>query len=315
VSDQEKLPGAVTCASGGERRVFEAIPARRAELEGLTIRRLLPRSRRRLVGPWCFADLYGPLGAAQRMDVPPHPHIGLQTVSWLFAGELRHDDSLGRSGVARPGALNLMTAGEGIAHAERALPPSAAGLHGLQLWLALPRAHRQTAARFDQYAELPQVEADGGSLEVLMGALAGASSPALAFSPLVAAELRASAGRRLVVPLTASFEHALLLVDGAASFDGEKLGEDVLYYLGRGREELVLAAGPSGARVVLLGGEPLGETVLMWWNFVAGDADAIVAAREDWAAGRRFGEVADYPGARLPAPPLLSRPVPPNPAS
>lgn len=292
--------------------VLEALPGLRTSLGGLPIRRLLPRSRRRLVGAWCFLDAYGPesFSSGKPMDVAPHPHIGLQTVSWLYEGEVLHNDSLGQRAVARAGALNLMTAGRGIAHAEETPAENVGRLHGVQLWIALPNAQRETAPLFDHYASLPRIEQPGGLATVLAGSFAGVRSPARTFSPLVGADLHlTSTATPLVLPLERDFEHALVLVSGEVLMDGQVLGADTLYYLGTGRTELRLTARGATVRALLLGGAPFGETVLMWWNFVARTAEEIAAAREDWQEGRRFGEVSGYAGSRLEAPPLVARPV------
>jgi quercetin 2,3-dioxygenase len=294
------------------RPTLEVLPGRPSDLGGLPIRRLLPRSQRRLVGPWCFLDSFGPLtfSSGKPMDVAPHPHIGLQTVSWLLDGEVLHSDSLGLQGLAVPGVLNLMTAGRGIAHSEETPPRNDGRLGGLQLWLALPDASRETAPSFDQHRDLPVLELDGGRATVIMGRLGAASSPARAFSPILGAEVMGSPGRRVVVPLQSTFEHALVLLAGDGELDGLPLSIDTLYYLGCGRRELVLSSPRRPVRALLLGGAPFGETILMWWNFVARTTDEIVAAREDWEAGRRFGAVGAYDGPRLAAPPFLARPVP-----
>jgi redox-sensitive bicupin YhaK (pirin superfamily) len=311
VSNLWPAPEAEACASEPvEKPVLEELPGRLTDLGGLPIRRLLPRARRRLVGPWCFLDSYGPLafGPAKPMDVAPHPHVGLQTVSWLLEGEVSHNDSLGQAALARPGTLNLMTAGRGIAHAEETPRENSGRLRGIQAWVALPDGAREGAPAFDHYAALPGVALDGGSAVVFLGELQGARAPSRAVSEIVGAELRADAGR-CVVPLQAGFEHALVPLAGSCGLDGRPLLVDALYYLGARRRELVLASEP-GARLLLLGGAPFGETVLMWWNFVARTSEEIVAARDDWQAGRRFGEVAAYAGRRLDAPPFVARPVP-----
>jgi redox-sensitive bicupin YhaK (pirin superfamily) len=291
---------------------LEVLPGRLTDLGGLPIRRLLPRSQRRLVGPWCFLDSYGPLtfSSGKPMDVAPHPHIGLQTVSWLLDGEVVHHDSLGLEGAAGPGVLNLMTAGKGIAHAEETPPVNVGRLRGLQLWVALPDGTRETAPAFEQHRELPMVEVEGGSAMVVLGEVAGVRSPARAFSPIVGAEVSGRAGRPVTIPLEPRFEHALVLLQGGGRLDRQPLAVDTLYYLGCGRRELMIDADGEPARAFLLGGAPFGETVLMWWNFVARTTDEIVAAREDWEAGRRFGEVRAYRGDRLAAPPFVARPVP-----
>src|SRR6266496_1467439 len=291
---------------------LEALPGRLTELGGLPIRRLLPRSRRRLVGPWCFFDSYGPLtfSAGKPMDVAPHPHIGLQTVSWLLEGELVHHDSLGLAGPAGPGMLNLMTAGRGIAHSEETPPRNAGRLRGLQLWVALPRESRETSPAFAQHGALPIVPLEGGRATLIMGDLGGARAPGRAFSPLVGADVSGEPDRRLVLPLEADFEHALVLLEGGCRLDGQALSIDTLYYLGCGRRDLVLVSDREPARLLLLGGAPFGETILMWWKFGARTAEEIVSAREDWQAGRRFGEVRAYAGRRLDAPPFVPRGVP-----
>ena len=294
------------------RPVFEALPGRLTDLLGLPIRRLLPRSQRRLVGPWCFLDSYGPLSfqRGKPMDVGPHPHIGLQTVSWLLDGEVVHNDSLGLTGAAAPGVLNLMTAGRGIAHAEETPAANGGRLRGLQLWVALPEASRQTVPAFEQHRGLPVLELQGGRATLLMGQLGGVRSPTRAFSPIVGADVTGESDRRLALPLEPGFEHALVPLQGEGRVDGQLLAVDTLYYLGCGRRELVIDSGREPARLLLLGGAPFGETILMWWNFVARTTDEVVAAREDWEAGRRFGTVTAYDGPRIEAPPFVARPVP-----
>jgi hypothetical protein len=295
----------------------EALPGRVTDLGGLPIRRLLPRSQRRLVGPWCFLDSYGPLTftSGKPMDVAPHPHIGLQTVSWLLDGEVVHHDSLGGNGTAVPGVLNLMTAGRGIAHAEETPRRNGGRLRGLQLWVALPAASRETAPAFAQHRELPVVSRDGGRATILLGEMDGEGSPARHFSPIVGVDVAGEPDRQIVLPLEGEFEHALVLLEGGCRLLGQALAVDTLYYLGRGRRELAIEGAAEGYRALLLGGAPLGETVLMWWNFVARTTEEIVAAREDWEAGRRFGTVDAYAGPRLDAPPFKARPVPDGRAS
>ena len=309
--------GIERCPSRAEASpTVQALPGHSTDLGGMVVRRLLPRSARRLVGAWCFLDLYGPTAfGAPPMDVPPHPHIGLQTVSWVLSGEVRHLDSLGAQAVARPGRVNLMTAGRGIAHAEVSPPGAAEPLEGVQLWVALPEAHREAPPAFGAYDALPTLDVTGGRAVVFLGRLAGVASPAPAYSPLVGADVEGEPGRPLVVPLDDTFEHALVLLRGEAALEGRRMAADTLYYLGTGRTRIVVEGGVPGPRLLLLGGAPFGETVLMWWNFVARTAEEIRAAREDWQAGRRFGEVTGYAGDRLDAPPFVARPVPANPAS
>ena len=313
MSNLSPTTAAETClVEAASAPTLDALPGRLTDIGGLPIRRLLPRSGRRLVGPWCFLDSYGPLtfSSGKPMDVAPHPHMGLQTVSWLLDGEVLHKDSLGREGLAGPGVLNLMTAGRGIAHSEETPPQNVGRLRGVQLWVALPEASRDVEPAFGQHGELPRAEVDGGHATVLLGELGGKRSPARSFSPTVGAEVAAESGGRLVLPLDPGFEHALVVLQGACSLDGQPLGTDVLYYLGSGRRELILLSGPTPLRALLLGGAPFEETILMWWNFVGRTTEEIVAAREDWEARRRFGDVGAYAGPRLAAPPFVARPVP-----
>jgi redox-sensitive bicupin YhaK (pirin superfamily) len=246
------------------------------------------------------------------MDVPPHPHIGLQTVSWLLEGEVLHHDSLGLTGLARPGVVNLMTAGGGIAHSEETPPEHSGRLGGVQLWTALPEAERHRPPSFEQHGELPTFSLEGGAATIFLGSLAGVTAPGTTFSPLVGVDLAATTDAPLALPLDPAFEHAIVPLSGNWTLDDRMLSPATLYYLGCGRDALTVScpSAPDGpARALLLGGTPFGESVLMWWNFVARTSDEIVAAREDWEAGRRFGEVRAYDGARLEAPPFVARPV------
>ncbi len=299
------------------RPVFEELAPREVPLGGpraMLVRRTLPHRERRTVGAWCFLDHYGSSTrpAESLMHVPEHPHTGLQTVTWLFDGEVRHRDSLGSDQLVRPGELNLMTAGHGIAHAEDSAgePPPAgvplAPLHGLQLWVALPEASRDTEPAFAHHGDLPVLDLDGVQVAVLIGQLAGdptgLGSDARAYTPLLGAEVVLPARATTRLPLEPSFEHALLAVDGDVQVDGRQLEPATLAYLGTARAGLALAS-DRGGRAFLLGGTPLGEPLLMWWNFVGRTHEDMVAARGDWEAGRRFAPVPGY-GERLAAPAL-----------
>lgn len=289
---------------------FEAMPGRASHLAGLSIRRLLPRSQRRLVGPWCFLDSFGPLSflSEKPMDVAPHPHIGLQTVSWLLEGEVVHNDSLGKAGLGSAGTLNLMTAGSGIAHTEETPPQNSGRLWGVQLWVALPRSARETEPGFEQHSSLPVVQLAGGQATVVMGELGGVHSPAQTFSPLVAADVSIGPRGLVELPIKPDFEQSLLPLSGTCRLDGHLLSPGALYYLGCGRETLPLESEAEPCRVLLLGGTPFGESIVMWWNFVARTSEELLAAREDWQAGRRFGEVRTYQGQRFEAPPFVVAP-------
>jgi hypothetical protein len=247
------------------------------------------------------------------MDVPPHPHIGLQTVSWLLAGEVLHTDSLGCEAVVRPGGANIMTAGRGISHAEQTPLRHSGCLNGVQLWVALPAAHRDVEPAFTGLAEMPCCELRGGILRVFAGALGGVRSPARHFSPLVGADVTVYADAAAEIPLDPAFEHGLLVFEGECLLDGRPLPAGALHVLAPGRDHAAFAS-RAGGRLLLIGGPPFGEQILMWWNFVARTPEEIAAARADWATGRRFGEVCGYPKPRLAAPDL-ARSARPNPVS
>jgi redox-sensitive bicupin YhaK (pirin superfamily) len=279
----------------------EITPSRAAEVGGLPVRRALPRRERRTVGAWCFVDHFGPVGQelAAAMQVGPHPHIGLQTVTWLLEGEVLHTDSVGSEQLIRPGQLNLMTAGHGVAHAESARP--GAGCHGIQLWVAQPEATRHGEPAFEHHAALPLVELGDAVATVLVGEIAGARSPARTDSPLVGADLALDAGPS-TVPLDATWEHALVVAQGAVDVDGTTVVPGSLAYLGTGRDELAVRAAAPGTRVLLLGGEPFPEPVLMWWNFVARTRAEVDEARADWERATERFPVVRTPLARIPAP-------------
>lgn len=240
------------------------------------------------------------------MDVPPHPHTGLQTVSWLFRGEIEHRDSAGVHQTVRPGELNLMTAGAGICHSEVSTASSTI-LHGVQLWVALPDSDRNTARNFDHYAPKPFSRGEA-TLRVFLGELAGQRSPVHTFTPLLGAQIDVAAGCTLDLDVDPTFEHGVLLDLGRVEVSGRALESGQLAYLGPGSTSLRLnnSAGMA-ARAVLLGGTPFPEDLLMWWNFVGRSHDEIVEYRRQWQDGDdRFGAVSGYTGAvqRLPAPAL-----------
>lgn len=296
-------------------------------LRGMQVSRALPQRELPMVGAWCFLDRFGPQRTTMRVE--PHPHIGLQTVTWPILGEVRHRDSVGSDVTVRRGVLNLMTAGAGIAHSEYSVGETDVDLDALQLWVALPDASRFGPASFEQHDGLPVLDlptaAGTASATVVLGSLGDASSPATVHTPIVGAELELGPGTDAEVPLRPEWEHALLLLGGDATVDGRHASgaqsragsensagtENVaaldptrLLYLGTQRDAITLRS-EAGARLFLLGGEPFPEEIVMWWNFVGRSHDEIVAAREDWEnSAARFGHVRDHGPERVPAPPL-----------
>lgn len=302
-------------ALGAADARVESYPGRELSLGSLAISRALPVRDRRLVGPWCFLDRFGPLtfNQGRPMDVAPHPHIGLQTVTWLLQGEVVHDDSLGYESVLRPGGVNVMTSGSGIAHAEQTPGDNSGRLHGVQLWVALPGDQRQMPAGFEQVEEVPALELPAGRVQIFSGTLHGRTSPAVHFSEVLGADLQVHPGHSLTLPLDPHFEHALLVLSGDAALNGQPLEDRVLYYIGSARSDMNVSS-RNGGRLLLIGGPPFPEKILMWWNFVARTHEEIAQARADWEEGQRFGEVTAYKGPRLSAPSLL-RFARPNPVS
>ncbi|MDI5984099.1 pirin family protein [Halomonas sp. M4R5S39] len=289
----------------GQRQVQHVAP-RSADVGGIPVNRVLPSRQRRLVGAWCFLDHAGPAvfkGGAAGLRVGPHPHIGLQTFTWMIEGEVLHRDSLGHEQVIRPGQVNLMTAGRGISHTEESVPGET-HLHAAQLWIALPAADRHTDPRFDHYPELPHWRQASVELTLLTGEFAGHRAPTLAFSPLVGLDLTSRDAATLRLPLRHEFEYGLLPLEGGLEIEGDTFVPNELAYLGRGRDDVTLGL-PAGGRAILVGGEPLGEEVLIWWNFVGHSKAEIAEAQRDWEAGsERFGSIPRFDGERLMPPPL-----------
>jgi quercetin 2,3-dioxygenase len=289
----------------------EISESREGTVGAMRVRRALPRRERRTVGAWCFADHMGPelVTETRGLDIGPHPHSGLQTVTWLVAGEVLHRDSLGSEQVIRAGQLNLMTAGDGVTHSEEATGRYRGQLHGVQLWVAQPEATRHGPAAFEHHADPPQVEWDNAVATVLVGSFATASSPARRDTALVGVDAALGPGTG-AWPLRPEFEYALVVLDGAVLVDDQAVRPGQLAYLGQGRAEVAVSASDP-TRVLLLGGEPFPEPILMWWNFVVRTREEIDTAYRQWeSADPRFGRLRS-PLARIPAPP----PFWPRPAS
>jgi quercetin 2,3-dioxygenase len=311
-------------AEGSSAAPMVVLEPREVPLGGpraMSVHRTLPQRRRSTIGAWCFLDHYGPddVSATGGMTVPPHPHIGLQTVSWLFRGEIRHRDSVGSDALVRPGELNLMTAGHGISHTEYSTPGTTV-LHGVQLWLMLPDAERDRPPSFEHTEPVPfELATDAGATvraHVFIGALPGHETHAAAadvHSALLGAQLELPCGAELDLALDPAFEHGILVDQGGVELDGAPLGERELGYLEPGRSRVRIYA-TAATRILLLGGAPLNEPIVMWWNFVGRSHEDIVAARADWqsqaidgqrAADGRFGFVPETQGdGPLPAPVL-----------
>ncbi|MFL6065722.1 MAG: pirin family protein [Friedmanniella sp.] len=292
------------------------ITARRVYLGKTTeVARALPDRQIRMIGAWCFLDHYGPEDVSDRpgMQVWAHPHTGLQTVSWLLEGEIEHRDSVGSLARVRPGELNIMTAGRGIVHTELSPVDKPPTLHGLQLWVALPDAARASAPRFEAFADLPVLQFDGGHGQVLVGELAGVRSRAQGQTPLCAADLSLHPGADVILPLAPGFEHGVFVVQGEVDVESSTTGADQLLYLGSGRRSLRLRS-TAGGRLMLLGGQPFEEEIVMWWNFVGRSHAEVAGYRAEWEQrAPRFPPVVDRRERVMEAPPMPTVPLKPRP--
>jgi len=286
VSNEEARPDELVC-TGAEAAGVEIMTPREVPLGGpraMTVRRTLPQRTRSLIGAWCFLDHYGPDPVAESggMSVAPHPHTGLQTVSWLFEGEIEHRDSAGNHAMVLPGELNLMTAGRGISHSEVSTGTTTV-LHGAQLWVALPDASRDADPGFQHYAP-PALAGAGWRGRVFLGTLLGDTSPVSTYSPLLGAELVLDPGVILPLEVDPSFEHGVLVDRGSVTVDGLTAKPADLAYVPPGGGTIALTAGDEGARVLVLGGTPFGEAIVMWWNFVGRSHDEVAGFRAEWQA-------------------------------
>ncbi|HBR84822.1 MAG: pirin family protein [Erythrobacter sp.] len=273
------------------------------DLGQFTVRRVLPARQRSMVGPFIFVDQFGPaqldLGAG--MDVRPHPHINLATVTWLFEGAIDHRDSLGTFSTIRPGQVNLMTAGRGIVHSERSPDAERRGrpkLYGMQTWLALPDGREEIDPAFEAITELPVIEDGRATAIVIMGELWGERAPTTTHAATIYAEIVLGAGGAIPLEDDAD-ERAVMLVGGDASVDGHALKEFELAVLQPGRDMTLASKG--GARVMLLGGEAFATERHAWWNFVSSSRDRIEQAKEDWRE-QRFDKVPGDEEERIPLP-------------
>ena len=318
MTNPERDPREVALAPGDTACGVEVLAPREVPLGGpraMTVRRTLPQRERSLIGAWCFVDHYGPdlVSETGGMKVAPHPHTGLQTVSWLFTGEIEHRDSAGHPAMVRPGEVNLMTAGRGISHSEVSTAATTE-LHGAQLWVALPDGSRDVAPGFEHHEPDP-LGGDGWEARVFLGSLLGDTSPVSTHTPLLGAELLLTAGTTLELDVDTSFEHGVLLDRGVAVVAGQEGKPGELVYVAPGRDRITLEA-HEDVRALLLGGPPFGESIVMWWNFVGRTHEEVVAFREEWQAQvdgvadsqdvrpGRFGVVVDDHLPPIPAPAL-----------
>jgi len=287
------------------------VPRTRDLGDGFEVRRALPSAQRRMVGPFVFFDQMGPVAfrAGQGLDVRPHPHIGLATVTYLFEGEILHRDSLGVVQPIRPGAVNWMTAGRGIVHSERTAPDVRATggpLFGIQSWLALPKRHEETEPGFVHVTagDLPVLSDAGAYVRVIAGTFHGVRAPVPSFSDMFYADAELAGGGHVVLPAEHE-ERAIYVAAGAVEIAGDSFAAGQLLIF-RPRDEIVIRA-PASARVLLLGGEPMDGPRHVWWNFVASSKDRIEQAKSDWKAGRFMpvpGETEFIPLPEDPPPPV-----------
>lgn len=267
----------------------EVIQGRQADVRGYDVLRVLPTKGRRTVGAWCFADIMTPpeVENPHPLEIGPHPHIGLATATWLLRGEVLHSDSLGTQQMIRPGQLNLMSAGHGIAHAEQS---ASANVLGVQMWIAQPEVTRNGASGFEHHDDLPVREWSGGEATVILGEFDGVSSPARTDTQLVGAEIRLRKGSS-ELPLRPGFEYGVVPVDVPVKVDDAIVEPGWLAVIPPGADTVRVDSGDRSATLMFLGGEPLGERIQMWWNFVARSREEITAAWRAWQShdDDRFG--------------------------
>ncbi len=301
MSDSLKNP-----ANAEGNLTFAKIPAREAIVgDNLRIHRALPSREKRLIGAWCFLDHAGPsiLPEGEDFLVGPHPHIGLQTFTWMLEGEMEHHDSLGYHQVIRPYEINLMTAGKGISHVEKSPENHSSRLHTAQLWIALPDSHRHIEPAFDHYENLPSLIQDQCNITVLAGEFLGQQSPVKVYSKLVGIDISATQQTKTQFELNPNFEYGILVLHGSAVIEGEAVQPDELIYLGLNRSTVSLQIN-NNTRLLLLAGKPFGEDIIMWWNFVARTTEEIQQAAIDWQSSDRFGLIQEFNQHRIVSPPI-----------
>ncbi len=297
-----QLSNSKDCPAAALKPIHKKIATHKALVgDHVPIRRALPHKERRTIGAWCFFDHFGPLSLKNTngIKVAPHPHMGLQTFTWTLQGEILHRDSLGSLQYIKPGQVNLMTAGKGISHSEESLPDTT--LHGVQLWIALPDTVRNMEPNFIHYPQMPTFNHDNLLITILAGEFMNFQAPTKVHTPLIGLDLNAVKNTSTTLPLNPKFEYGILPLSGNIDVEGELIDVETLLYLGCGRSELSITV-PKDARIMIIGGEPLKEEILLWWNFVARNKQEIIDATNAWNNKTRFAEVKNYPGERLIAP-------------
>ena len=288
---------------------IETFQLRRAEIgQGTVIKRALPSREKRMIGAWCFLDHAGPVHFPQGegLDVGPHPHIGLQTFTWMIEGTMLHDDSVGSKQLIRPKQVNLMTAGYGISHTEVA-PETETKMHAAQLWIALPDDKRNIAPRFDHYPELPVVIKDDIEFTILVGDFLNTTSPVKVHSDLLGLDLTSQNAATSTLQLNPRFEYGFMVLEGEARVNGHELNDDHFLFIEPGLTQIGIELA-ANTRVLVLGGTPFESPILLWWNFVGRTYEEIAEARQQWIEGHpRFGTIPAYEGPRLEAPVLPER--------
>lgn len=296
------------CPNKPEQACATPLAARQASLgEGMPVRRYLPHRQKRMIGAWCFFDHAGPMDVRHSagMQVGPHPHTCLQTFSWMMDGEILHRDSLGSKQLLRQGEVNLMTAGRGISHSEETPVEHSACLQLAQFWIALPEEKRFMPPAFEHYPDLPRLEKDGATITLLVGELLGEISPVVVHTPLLGADIATQGSTTITLPLQADFEYGIVALTGSATVDEHELTPGTLLYLGEGRRSLTINC-TSASQIILLGGEPFNEDVVLFWNFVGRNTEEVREFLRQWHDTDHFGTVVGYEGPPLPAPKLPS---------
>ncbi|WP_151961631.1 pirin family protein [Acinetobacter bereziniae] len=283
---------------------IQDFPIRSAEIgRGTVIKRALPSRQKRMIGAWCFLDHAGPVTFPQGdgLDVGPHPHIGLQTFTWMIEGTMMHTDSIGSKQLIRPKQVNLMTAGYGISHTEVA-PDTETRMHAAQLWIALPDDKINMAPQFDHYPVLPVVEKDNIEFTVLVGEFMNTVSPVQVHTELLGIDFFAKEQTKTRIPLNPKFEYGFMALEGDAIVNGHDLNSDNMVVLEPGISQIEVEL-PKGSRLLLIGGEPFESPILLWWNLVGRTQEDLKTATEQWInQDARFGTIPDYDGPRLEAP-------------